>query len=104
MTVMLGFNDMPPQFIVAIIGTISWAVVSIAIGVPLVRAWAKRFERRGEQQIAPDVSGRLARIEAAVESIAIEVERISENQRFLTKLQTERASLPSASSQPERQR
>jgi hypothetical protein len=39
---------------------------------------------------------RLARIEAAVESIAIEVERISEAQRFTTKLLSERpaATLP----------
>ncbi|HEY3258553.1 MAG TPA: hypothetical protein VGJ64_06825 [Gemmatimonadaceae bacterium] len=37
-----------------------------------------------------DVSARLARIEAAVDSIAVEVERISESQRFLTKLQAER--------------
>ena len=100
----LGFDDMPPQFIVAIIGTISWAVVSIAIGVPLVKAWAKRFERRGEQQITPDVSARLARIETAVDSIALEVERISENQRFLTKLQTERVPLSSGDNPPARQR
>ena len=34
---------------------------------------------------------RLARIEQAVDAIAIEVERIAESQRFLTRLQTERA-------------
>jgi hypothetical protein len=34
---------------------------------------------------------RLARLEQAVESIAIEVERISEGQRFTTRLLTERA-------------
>jgi hypothetical protein len=33
---------------------------------------------------------RLARIEQAVDAIAIEVERIAESQRFLTRLQTER--------------
>ena len=40
---------------------------------------------------------RLLRIEQAVDAIAVEVERISEGQRFLTKLQTERAdrALPS---------
>ena len=101
---MLQFDTMPPQFLVAIIGTVSWAVVTIAVGVPLVRAWAKRMERRGEPQVPSDVSARLARIEAAVDSIAIEVERISENQRFLTKLQTARASLPSGGNPPERQR
>jgi hypothetical protein len=34
---------------------------------------------------------RLARIEQAVDAIAIEVERIAESQRFLTRLQTERS-------------
>jgi hypothetical protein len=33
------------------------------------------------------VSDQLQRIETAVESMAIEIERISESQRFLTKLQ-----------------
>jgi hypothetical protein len=101
---MLQLDTMPPQFLVAIIGTISWAVVTIAIGVPLVRAWARRMERRGEPQMPADVSARLARIEAAVDSIAIEVERISENQRFLTKLQTERAALSAGGNPPDRQR
>jgi hypothetical protein len=34
---------------------------------------------------------RLARVEQAVESIAIEVERISEGQRYVTKMLNERA-------------
>jgi hypothetical protein len=34
---------------------------------------------------------RLARVEQAVESIAIEIERVSEGQRFVTKLLNERA-------------
>ena len=38
---------------------------------------------------------RLARVEQAVEAIAIEVERISEGQRFVTKLLSDRAPVPS---------
>ena len=38
---------------------------------------------------------RLARVEQAVESIAIEIERISEGQRFVTKLLNERTPSPS---------
>ncbi len=34
---------------------------------------------------------RLARVEQAVESIAIEIERVSEGQRYVTKLMSERA-------------
>jgi hypothetical protein len=39
----------------------------------------------------PDVIARLDRIEAAVETVAIEVERIAEAQRFSAKLQAEQA-------------
>ena len=44
---------------------------------------------------------RLARVEKAVESIALEVERIGEGQRFVTKLLHERA-IPLSSGFPER--
>lgn len=37
-----------------------------------------------------ELSARIERIEQAVDSIAVEVERISENQRFTTKLLSER--------------
>jgi hypothetical protein len=44
----------------------------------------------------PDVAARLERMEQAIDSIAIEVERISEGQRFTTKLLSERPSLPAS--------
>jgi hypothetical protein len=70
-------------------------VVSIVLGVPLVRARIRERERQASGVI-PDAqtAERLARIEAAVESIAIEVERISEGQRFTTKLLSERTQAP----------
>ena len=66
-------------------------VVAIVLGVPLIRAHIKRQERMGSLP-APDprAEERLARIESAVEAIAIEVERISEGQRLVTKLLAER--------------
>ena len=39
---------------------------------------------------APADSARLARVEQAIEAVAIEVERISEGQRFVTQLLAER--------------
>jgi hypothetical protein len=66
-------------------------VATIAVGAPLARAFAKRMERDSKAKIAPEVTTRLERIEQAVDAIAIEVERISEGQRFTTKLLTERA-------------
>jgi hypothetical protein len=63
--------------------------VLTGIGVA-VHAYISRGQRR--QVIAPPVDDdRMLRLEQAVESIAVEVERIGEGQRFLTKLQTDRA-------------
>jgi hypothetical protein len=77
-------------------------VVSLVLGLPIVRARIRERERQALHPAPdPQAAERLARIEAAVESIAIEVERISEAQRFTTKLLSERAptALPA---QPER--
>ena len=60
----------------------------IVIGWPLARAFGRRIERRGETvAIAPAVSDQLARIEQAVDAMSVEIERISESQRFMAKLQ-----------------
>lgn len=76
--------------LVAIVATVTWAIVAVVLGLPLIRAWIARMERKSMLQLPPDANARLARIEAAVDTIAVEVERISEGQRFLTKLQSER--------------
>lgn len=66
-------------------------VVCIAIGVPLVRALARRWDREGAVPKVPaEVSARLERMEQAIDAVAVEVERISEGQRFLTRLMGDR--------------
>jgi hypothetical protein len=62
----------------------------IAIGMPIARAYARRLEAKPAAAIPGDVTARLERMEQAIDSIAIEVERISEGQRFTTKLLAER--------------
>ena len=62
----------------------------------IVRCWYSRRRGRtfGESRTTHDVvvdNERMTRLEQAVESIALEVERISEGQRFTTKLLAERA-------------
>jgi hypothetical protein len=68
--------------------------------VVLIIAWTIRMIMKHREKMqelsAPRVSGsasdaRLARVEQAVEAIAIEIERVSEGQRFVTKLLNERA-------------
>lgn len=70
------------------------------IGYPLAKALARRIDggRASAPAEAPELTTRLDRIERAVESIAVEVERISEGQRFVTKLMADRTD---ASRQPE---
>mgnify|MGYP001795777777 CR=1 FL=1 len=80
--------DDPSKVMVAfgVLGTFVISITVIARAAVAMRKGAPRLEREG----APSVTdARLARIEQAVEAIAIEVERISEGQRFTTKLLSE---------------
>ena len=86
------FDDVPPRAEnIAISFFIMLAV--IAIGLPLMRAIARRIER-GTPVAAPlprEVSDQLLHITQSVDAIAIEVERISEGQRFTTKMLADRS-------------
>ena len=85
--------------IVALVG-IFMVIPLCVIGWPIARAYARRIESQpGVPAIPLEVQARLERMEQAIDSIAIEVERISEGQRFTTKLLSERGSpvaLPSS--------
>ncbi|MDH5234438.1 MAG: hypothetical protein OEW77_05710 [Gemmatimonadota bacterium] len=75
----------------AIAGFFTTAIL-LGLGIPLIRIWGRRKER--EAVLPPgeaERDARLARIEHAVEAMAVEVERISEGQRFVTKLLAGRA-------------
>jgi hypothetical protein len=56
-----------------------------------LKAWSNRGIARGAAALPKGVDQRLERIEHAVDAIAIEVERISEGQRFTTRLLSDRA-------------
>ncbi|HKR08280.1 MAG TPA: hypothetical protein VJS39_03745 [Gemmatimonadaceae bacterium] len=69
---------------ISFFGAIAITVISIAA------VWYKKLDvRRNSPLLQGDVVERLARIEAAVDAISIEVERISEAQRFSARLQAE---------------
>jgi hypothetical protein len=74
----------------------------IAVGKPLARALGSVIERRALKPAMPQEFGaRLERIEQGIESVSIEVERISESQRYLLKVQVptpERVELPRSAS------
>lgn len=74
-------------------------VMTIFVLAPLAVGAARMMWKRAaagpvRHVIPPETAGRLERIEQAVEAIAVEVERVSEGQRFVTKLMSESKSVP----------
>ena len=71
-------------------------IVPVVFAIPAVvifaKMWFRHRERMAELKGARDpmLEARLSRIEEAVDTIAVEVERMGEGQRFVTKLLTER--------------
>jgi hypothetical protein len=79
---------MGPEIVVPL-GAFLCAIV-LAIGVPLARAYSRRMDAESRNPRLPtEVTDRLERMEHALDSVALEVERISEGQRFTTKLLSE---------------
>lgn len=83
---------------------IAIAAVLIAVLYPIARAFAKRMERSPSAGAMPagmsDMDARLQRVERSVEAMELELERISEGQRYTTKLLTERLPLAARVPQP----
>ena len=68
--------------------------VVMVLGLPLVIVYARKIWMRdsASRGLAPtDSDHRLERIEQAIDAMAVEVERVSESQRFMTKLLSDRA-------------
>jgi hypothetical protein len=79
---------MGPEIVVPL-GAFLCAII-LAIGVPLARAYSRRMDSETRNPRLPtEVTDRLERMEHALDSIAVEVERITEGQRFTTKLLSE---------------
>ena len=75
--------------------------IILAIGIPLVRAYSRKLDADSRHPGIPsEVTGRLERMEQAIEAVAIEVERISEGQRFTTRLLSEGSTAAPASIPP----
>jgi hypothetical protein len=89
-----GVSETPPGDIpknVMILGLAS----TFFIGFPLAIALARLLWKRGNRvaaapaQMSEATAQRLERLEQGVDAIAIEIERVSEGQRFVTRLLSE---------------
>ena len=80
-------RDGPPEEAYALGG-----IFMLVVLLPISVAFARRIWRRSAAAVAAfsrEIGERLLRMEQALEATAVEVERIGEGQRFLTRLFTE---------------
>jgi hypothetical protein len=85
----------PPVELIGVLGVAFFVtVIVVLVGIPFVRALARKWERQAAAGVPPEVERRLERIEQAVETIAVEVERIGEGQRFTNRVVAELRGLP----------
>jgi hypothetical protein len=72
------------------------AILSVFVFAPMAIAFARLVWKRASEPPRPrqletdSLHRRLDQLQSSVEAMAIEVERISEGQRFVTKIMTER--------------
>lgn len=93
----IPFNpaEMIPPEVPLIIGLSFAGLIGLIMAFPIGRAIARYIDRRGTApRVPPDVANRLAAIEQAIDSVAVEVERVSEANRYTTKLLVERGAAP----------
>ena len=85
----------PPQVVTMSIAFFVMCAV-VAVGIPVARAWARWLDRRGHASpgASSQTDDRLNRIEQAIEAVAIEVERVSEGQRYTNRNISELRGLP----------
>lgn len=74
-------------------------VFTVCVLGPLAIGFSRSLFKRASRPAAPpmvfnEMAQRLERVEGAVDAIALEIERISEGQRFVTKLLSENKSAP----------
>ena len=83
-------NDIPPHVLEVITIFVVAAVICI-VGLPIARAIGRWIDRRGlPAPVNSEMSAQMNRIEQAVDTMSVEVERISEAQRFQAKLLSDR--------------
>jgi hypothetical protein len=83
-------NQIPPQ-IVDIFTMLAIATVICIVGLPIARALGRWIDRRGlPSPVNAELAAQMNRIEQAVDTMSVEIERISEAQRFQAKLLSDR--------------
>lgn len=88
---LIPIHDVVPRGVVDIVQAAGATLVLIIVGWPLARAFARWLDRRGHAtQLTGAVEARLEAMERNIDTVAVELERVSEGQRFTAKLLEQR--------------
>ena len=88
----------PPEEVFVLAG-----MFIVIVLLPISIAFARRIWKRSSAAISKlpqEIYDRFARVDQSLDAIAIEVERIGEGQRFLTRMQTEQRAVGAGTAQP----
>ncbi|HET9455385.1 MAG TPA: hypothetical protein VFO66_13960 [Gemmatimonadaceae bacterium] len=79
--------------VVAVVSVVCiFVLFPLALGV--TRYIWKRASDSGHSRLSDDAARRMEHMQQSIDAMAVELERISENQRFVTKLLAEREKAP----------
>jgi uncharacterized protein (DUF697 family) len=82
--------------VIPLAGMLMTTILAVAIGYPIVRVISRYFDRRLDKTLvsAQEVTLQIRQLQESVDTMAIELERIGEAQRFSAKLLVERSERP----------
>jgi hypothetical protein len=85
-------NEDIPREVVPIIGIVFGSLVLMVLGYPIVRLFTRMAEKAQDKSLlrASDVTQQLKVLQNSIDTMAVEIERISESQRFQDRLLSER--------------
>ena len=87
----IPIHDVVPRGAVQMTWAVFGSLAFMVVGYPLARAFARWLDRRSSAtQLSREVAGRLEAMERNIDTVAVELERVSEGQRFTAKLLEQR--------------
>jgi len=94
-TTTIPLNDVVPRGLVQMSWAVAASVIAVFIGWPIARAVARYLDRRGravraDNALEAQLAQRFDAMERNIDTVALEMERLSEAQRFTSKLLEQR--------------
>ena len=88
-------RDVVPRGAVQMTYALSAVFAFVIVGLPLARAFARRMDRRtATNGVTAALQTRLDAMDRNIDTVAVELERVSEGQRFTSKLLADRVPAP----------